>query len=205
MSRLMIFLIHLDIIFQSLDRFVSGELFELVVILGLVEFEVIADRAQNSERHAVHIAYVTDGAAFHIAAESFKLKGDAFSLTSVHDKDVARRNSADIYVGAEVFAAFGEFVANLFVGGYINSLFVREPDFSSRFIESGAVNIVLNAVAWNNYVADNKVFGKASRDTRADNYIGLEEVDHNLGACGGVDLTSAALQKHNINKRNQQQ
>ena len=125
MSRLMIFLIHLDIIFQSLDRFVSGELFELVVILGLVEFEVIADRAQNSERHAVHIAYVTDGAAFHIAAESFKLKGDRLTLAPVDDEEVAGRDSANVDLDSDAAAAIRKLFAGRLVRGNIDPLFVR--------------------------------------------------------------------------------
>ena len=82
-------LIHLNELFERLDGSVSRELAEFLIVLGLVELEVVADRADNCERHLVHIANVTDGAAFHLAAQSVKFKGDTLALTSVDDEDVA--------------------------------------------------------------------------------------------------------------------
>lgn len=60
-------------------------------------------------------------------------------------------------MGAEAVAALSELIANFLIGGNVDSLLVREPDFSSWFLKGGAVDVVLNAVARNNDVADDQV------------------------------------------------
>ena len=109
-------LICFDKFFECLDGAVGGELLEFLVVFDLVKLKIVADRAEDRERNAVHIAHMTHGAALHFAAERAKLKGDVFALHAVGDEDVAGGNSAGHHVGAESLTAFRKLLGKGFVG-----------------------------------------------------------------------------------------
>ena len=141
---------------------------------------------------------MSHGAALHLAAQRVEFKGDELALGAVGDEDVARGDPAHHHVGPESLAALRQLLHDLLVCGDTDALLVGEPDLTARLLQCGAVDVVLDAVARDHDVAYGEMFGQAARDARVDHDLGLKEVDHDLGADGGVHLADAALQQHHV-------